>query len=112
MAHWQQYNIEERLQLLDIASAEKNLPKLAIEKDWWVTMVLKALSQTLYSNLFSFKGGTSLSKGWSLIERFSEDVDIAIKRDGRFAITGISNTQLQKQDAQPVTTLSENCQLN
>ena len=37
MAHWQQYNIEERLQLLDIASAEKNLPKLAIEKDWWVT---------------------------------------------------------------------------
>ena len=41
MAHWQQYNIEERRQLLDIASAEKNLPKLAIEKDWWVTMVLK-----------------------------------------------------------------------
>ena len=96
MAHWQQYNIEERLQLLDIASAEKNLPKLAIEKDWWVTMVLKALSQTQYSNLFSFKGGTSLSKGWSLIERFSEDVDIAIKRDGRFAITGTSNTQLAK----------------
>ena len=49
MAHWQQYNIEERLQLLDIASAEKNLPKLAIEKDWWVTMVLKALSQTQYN---------------------------------------------------------------
>lgn len=96
MAHWQQYNIEERLQLLDIASAEKNLPKLAIEKDWWVTMVLKALSQTQYSDLFSFKGGTSLSKGWSLIERFSEDVDIAIKRDGRFAITGTSNTQLAK----------------
>ncbi|MBR0041990.1 MAG: hypothetical protein IJP36_03245 [Bacteroides sp.] len=44
MAHWQQYNKEERLQLLDITSAKKNLPKLAIEKDWWVTMVLKALS--------------------------------------------------------------------
>ena len=66
MAHWQQYNIEERLQLLDIASAEKNLPKQAIEKDWWVTMVLKALSQTQYSNLFSFKGGTSLSKNRTL----------------------------------------------
>lgn len=91
-----QYNIEERRQLLDIASAEKNLPKQAIEKDWWVTMVLKALSQTQYSNLLSFKGGTSLSKGWSLIERFSEDVDITIKRDGRFAITGTSNTQLAK----------------
>ena len=61
-----QYNIEERRQLLDIASAEKNLPKQAIEKDWWVTMVLKALSQTQYSNLFSFKGGTSLSKNRTL----------------------------------------------
>lgn len=96
MAHWQEYSIEERLQLLDITSAEKNLPQLAIEKDWWVTMVLKALSQTRYSDLLSFKGGTSLSKGWSLIERFSEDIDIAIKRDGRFAISGTSNTQLAK----------------
>lgn len=52
MAHWQQYNIEGRLQLLDIVIKEKNLPKLAIEKDWWVTMVLKALSQTQYSNIF------------------------------------------------------------
>lgn len=96
MAHWQEYSIEERLQLLDITSAEKNLPQLAIEKDWWVTMVLKALAQTQYSDLLSFKGGTSLSKGWSLIERFSEDIDIAIKRDGRFAINGTSNTQLAK----------------
>lgn len=96
MAHWQQYNKEERLQLLDITSAKKNLPKLAIEKDWWVTMVLKALSHTQYSEFLSFKGGTSLSKGWSLIERFSEDIDIAIKRDGHFSITGSSNNQLAK----------------
>ena len=49
MAHWQQYNIEERLQLLDIASAEKNLPKLAIEKDWWVTMVLKDFRRSAHT---------------------------------------------------------------
>ena len=96
MAHWQQNSIEERLQILEIASAAKELPKLAVEKDWWVTMVLKALSRTQYANLLSFKGGTSLSKGWNLIQRFSEDIDVAIKREGRFAINGTSNTQLAK----------------
>lgn len=59
-------------------------------------MVLKALSMTQYSSLMSFKGGTSLSKGWQLIERFSEDIDIAMKREGRFAIAGTSNSQLAK----------------
>lgn len=59
-------------------------------------MVLKALSATKYAHLLSFKGGTSLSKGWSLIERFSEDIDIALRREDRFAISGTSNAQLAK----------------
>lgn len=96
MIHWQQYSDIERMQLLDIASAEKKLPRLAIEKDWWVIVVLKAMSMTQYADLYSFKGGTSLSKGWGLIERFSEDADIAIRREERFAISGTSNSQLAK----------------
>ena len=96
MKHWQQYNKEEQLQILDIASATTRLPRLAIEKDWWVTMVLKALTYTEYASLMSFKGGTSLSKGWRLINRFSEDVDISLKRESRFSINGTSNTQLAK----------------
>ena len=96
MKHWQQYNSTEQLQILDITSAETNLPRLAIEKDWWVTMTLKALSNTQFSHLMSFKGGTSLSKGWRLIDRFSEDIDIALKREDRFAISGTSNSQLAK----------------
>lgn len=40
MIHWQQYNDVEKIQLLDIVSAAKKLPRLAIEKDWWVTVVL------------------------------------------------------------------------
>lgn len=96
MKHWQQYNETEKLQLLDITAAKTGLPRLAVEKDWWVTMVLRALSLTQYSSLMSFKGGTSLSKGWQLIERFSEDIDIALKREDRFAIAGISNNQLAK----------------
>lgn len=96
MKHWQQYNDEERMQLLNITSAATELPPLAVEKDWWVSMVLKALSLTQYAQFMSFKGGTSLSKGWQLIERFSEDIDIALKREGRFAISGTSNAQLAK----------------
>lgn len=96
MKHWQQYNSIEQLQILDITSGVTGLPRLAIEKDWWVTMVLKALSVTRYAHLMSFKGGTSLSKGWQLIDRFSEDIDIAIKREEHFAISSTSNTQLTK----------------
>ena len=96
MIHWQQYNDIERMQLLDIASAEKMLPRLAVEKDWWISVVLKAMTMTQYAGLYSFKGGTSLSKGWGLIERFSEDVDISIKREDRFAIKGTSNSQLAR----------------
>lgn len=58
MIHWQQYNDIEKIQLLDIVSAAKKLPRLAIEKDWWVTVVLMAISKTKYSDLYSFKGYT------------------------------------------------------
>jgi hypothetical protein len=49
-----------------------------IEKDYWITLVLKRLADSEYSNSVVFKGGTSLSKGYKLINRFSEDVDLAI----------------------------------
>ena len=61
-----------------------------IEKDYWITLVLKRLSESKYVNSVVFKGGTSLSKGFKLINRFSEDVDIAvkIKNDGNKNISG------------------------
>lgn len=96
MKHWQQLNIDERLDVLAITSARTKLPQLVVEKDWWVTMVLKALSTTRYFSLMSFKGGTSLSKGWNLINRFSEDIDIAIRREGKFSISSTSGNQLAK----------------
>lgn len=52
--------------------------QVAIEKDWWVTITLKALSQTDCHESMIFKGGTSLSKGFNITERFSEDIDLAI----------------------------------
>jgi predicted nucleotidyltransferase component of viral defense system len=51
------------------------------EKDWWVTAVLYALFHTSVSEYLLFKGGTSLSKGWDIINRFSEDIDLALSRD-------------------------------
>lgn len=96
MRHWQLLDLKDRLDVLEITSANTNLPQLAVEKDWWVTMVLKALSTTRHFDLMSFKGGTSLSKGWNLINRFSEDIDIAMRRSGEFSISSISGNQLAK----------------
>jgi predicted nucleotidyltransferase component of viral defense system len=54
-----------------------------VEKDFWVCWTLDALfnSQTAKSPRLLFKGGTSLSKGYGLIERFSEDIDITVFRE-------------------------------
>ena len=54
------------------------LPEISIEKDLWVTQVLHALFSLPVSDKLIFKGGTSLSKAWGLIDRFSEDIDLAI----------------------------------
>jgi len=60
---------------------QKALPISSIEKDWWVVQTLSALFSTEYADKLVFKGGTSLSKAWNLIERFSEDVDLALDRE-------------------------------
>jgi predicted nucleotidyltransferase component of viral defense system len=77
---WLNLLAEERLTVLNNASVKTNLPAKSIEKDWWVTMTLRALFSCECANYIVFKGGTSLSKAWNLIERFSEDIDIAIDR--------------------------------
>ena len=50
---------------------------IVVEKDYYVTLILKLLAEQL--DLFVFKGGTSLSKGYHVINRFSEDIDITFK---------------------------------
>ena len=57
-------------------SKELNVPQAFAEKDYWITLVLSRLAKSKYVHESVFKGGTSLSKGYNLIERFSEDVDI------------------------------------
>ena len=60
----------------------KDMPFEIIEKDYWVVWVLKRLfSQEKMKPYLTFKGGTSLSKVYGLIDRFSEDIDLSIERD-------------------------------
>jgi len=57
-----------------------NLPPAAIEKDWWVVRTLEMVFTSSIAPHTVFKGGTSLSKAWGLIDRFSEDIDLALDR--------------------------------
>ena len=66
--------------ILEQAAIKQGLPKQAIEKDLWVTAILQILFSLPCAGNLVFKGGTSLSKVWKLISRFSEDIDIAIDR--------------------------------
>jgi predicted nucleotidyltransferase component of viral defense system len=63
--------------LLRIVGAELKIEPGLIEKDYWIMHVLYGLRQQGYK--FELKGGTSLSKGYGIIHRFSEDIDIHIK---------------------------------
>jgi hypothetical protein len=78
MIGWLKLTDEQRKITLEQAAIDAGIKAEAIEKDWWVTLTLKALFAGKYKDSIVFKGGTSLSKCWDLIERFSEDIDIAL----------------------------------
>jgi len=83
-----------KMEVLAQAGAITGLNTSAIEKDWWVTLALKASFLTPWADRLLFKGGTSLSKSWRLIERFSEDIDLVLDRQilgfgGELSITQI-----------------------
>jgi len=80
MGIWLNYNEDEKLVMLQQTAEAKNVVEQAIEKDWWVSTILMALSKTSCAEFLQFKGGTSLSKAWGIINRFSEDIDLAISR--------------------------------
>ncbi len=78
MIKWLTLTEKRRKEIINNINFETGLSVTAIEKDWYVTLALHAVFQTPWANEIVFKGGTSLSKGWDLISRFSEDVDLAI----------------------------------
>lgn len=63
------------------AAARLGILPESMEKDFWVSLILKTIfSHPSLGEAMTFKGGTSLSKGWHLIKRFSEDIDLVIDK--------------------------------
>lgn len=85
---------QDRIDIIDYVSTQTGYRSQIIEKDWWVTTVLRAVFSLPYSNELSFKGGTNLSKCWKLIKRMSEDIDIAFNREFLGFGGNISKTQI------------------
>jgi hypothetical protein len=93
---WLALSDEEKLETFESVSIAKKLSTVAIEKDWWVTHTLAIIFSMTYADKLIFKGGTSLSKAWNLIERFSEDVDLVLDR-GFLGFAGeLSKSQIRK----------------
>ncbi|MBR1793091.1 MAG: nucleotidyl transferase AbiEii/AbiGii toxin family protein [Bacteroidales bacterium] len=72
---------EQRRIVFTQAAARTGINVNLTEKDWWICQVLSALFKLPSARHTSFKGGTSLSKCWKLIDRISEDIDIGIDRE-------------------------------
>lgn len=87
----------DKVAIFSAIAAEKGMTPFAVEKDWWVSRTLEIIFQMPIATHLVFKGGTSLSKAWKLINRFSEDIDLAIDREFFEGYKGeISKTQIGK----------------
>lgn len=84
---------EDKEQLADairITATELGIPQKFVEKDYWICQILQRLSRIPQAERTVWKGGTSLTKGYGIIQRFSSDVDLAIIGEG------LSNNQQKK----------------
>jgi len=77
---WLKLTDQTRRNIFEETAAAIGLPAAAVEKDWWVVRTLQLVFDTSIAQHTVFKGGTSLSKAWGLIDRFSEDIDLALDR--------------------------------
>ena len=80
------HNDPEFKELISIVSTQKGIDITLVEKDYWIMHALYSLQQQGIE--FELKGGTSLSKGYGLIHRFSEDIDIHIRTNFGLSIEG------------------------
>jgi len=70
---------EDRKELFQLTESKRGIPAALVEKDFWVCWILdKIFESNVLSNGIVFKGGTTLSKIFNVIERFSEDIDLII----------------------------------
>lgn len=90
---------KELEELFRNTAKKMKMPPAIIEKDFWVCYMLEYLfHRCKWSDSFAFKGGTSLSKAYNLIERFSEDIDLIL--DWRLIGYGLEEPWLNRSNTQ------------
>jgi len=78
------HKLSDVKQLFEVVAKERGVLPIIVEKDYWLMHCLWGLQQQNFN--FELKGGTSLSKGFNIIERFSEDIDVQIFPDPKLAV--------------------------
>lgn len=98
MSYREFYNLkaEQKQILFQEIQKEIPIPPASIEKDWWVVQTLALVFRMEAAPYMVFKGGTSLSKAWGLIDRLSEDFDLALSREFLEFEGKISRTKVGK----------------
>lgn len=88
---------DERRLYVEQAALRRNASAVVLEKDFWVCWLLGVLFGSEFSGSLVFKGGTSLSKVFGVIERFSEDIDLSLAPEFlKLPAAGTSRTQANK----------------
>lgn len=96
LKEWLSLSEKTRLNVFTEISRKIGIPEIAIEKDWWVVLSLDIIFSMKTAQHTVFKGGTSLSKAWGLIQRFSEDIDLSLDREFLGFKRDLSKTQVAK----------------
>lgn len=73
---WFDLSAADQSEALEVAAGQSGRPAHLLEKDIWVVWALDAIYSSALGNTLTFKGGTSLSKVYKIIDRFSEDIDL------------------------------------
>ncbi len=94
---WLKLTDRTKRNIFEETAAAIGLPNAAaVEKDWWVVRTLELVFKSSIAEHTVFKGGTSLSKAWGLIDRFSEDIDLALDR----SFLGFTQTDMEMNNSQ------------
>jgi len=78
MKNWRKLSDKDKKGVITTTAAAMGIPDYVVEKDLWVTHCLREVFSMDVAPHLVFKGGISLSKGWGIIDRFSEDIDLAL----------------------------------
>jgi hypothetical protein len=87
-----QLPLADRQLYFEQAAARRGLSSVILEKDFWVCWLLGVLFDSRFGSVLVFKGGTSLSKVFGAIQRFSEDIDLSLAPD----FLGLADVNLEQ----------------